>query len=539
MIRFTLTTLFFCSLLSLSAQNLKKIDSLRNQLSGENNELEFKVLCDLAWEYRMVSPDSTIAVGKRAFDLGKSIQLKKGLASPLNFIGVGYEYKALAADAYHYFNQALTTATDQNDSTQIAYANNNLGRVYLDQGYVLKSLEAYQIALSVFNKHKDLPGIAFVNLSLAQYYQAIKEFKKAEDCYLKVIDIRSKLENGPNISSITQLGVFYRETGDLIKSNKNLLKADSLCEVRKNVVQRAYVNYQLSINRLLEEKFTEGEFFAKKAVDYSLQTGLNTRRIYSVLGKIKFQQGYFNQSKEYFKAVLKENKTFRDTDIRLDAYYYLAKIYDKEGSYEKKIQNENLYLSLKDSLSSIEMNKQIQRMKLQFSLELEQKQAENELLRALDSKNNIIIKKQQTINTIYGVALVIIIAIAFLQYRNAKIKNQLNIELEKKQEKILRQSEELLASHEQIEKINNNLEKLVEERTRTIKEKNKLLREYAYFNSHQIRGPLARILGLISVVSLEYKGNLSTQMQMLQQAGNDLDGAIHHITKLIDDVNTD
>jgi tetratricopeptide (TPR) repeat protein len=351
-----------------------------------------------------------------------------------------------------------------------------------------------------------------------------------------MVDTRMKAEKTLNISSIIQLGDFYRESGDIQKSDRYLAQADSLCVVRKNEVQRAEINFLIASNRLKQRKLNEAESFAQKALAYSFNKGLNPARVFNVAGKIKFEQADLGKAKEYFKKVLDNSKTFNEAHLRMDAHFYLFQIYSREGVKDQTLQNENRYLSLKDTLREIELSKQLDKLKFQFKLEMEQQKRENELLKTLDSRNTTIIRKQQIINSIYVVALIVIVVIAFLQFRNSNIKGRLNAELERKQEMILKQSSELKASNAQIEKINENLEKLVEERTQTIKAKNKLLTEYAYFNSHQIRGPLARILGLITVINLENKGIDNKHVEMLQQAGLELDDAIRRISALIDDV---
>jgi tetratricopeptide (TPR) repeat protein len=528
-----LSWFFLCSAV---AQSPSRIDSLRKLLPGSTEREQFDLLSALAWEYRLVIPDSAIQLGKRAYELGMKLELEKDVAKPVNFIGVGYEYKGSVAEAYDYYKQALAIATDQNDDLQIAYANNNIGRLFLDQGNAIKALDAHQAALSIFELRNDLAGIAYVYLNLAKLYQSQKDFVKAEDYFLKMVDTRMRLEKTLNISSLIQLGAFYRESGNLLKSDSYLLQADSLCVVRKNEVQRAEINFLLASNRLKEHKLVEAEAFAKKALTYSINKGINPARVYNVTGKIHYDRGNLTTAKDNFKRVLDNSKTFREAELKMDAHYYLFQIYSQEGIKDQKLHNENQYLALKDTLRELELERQLEKLKFQFKLELEQKKRENELLKTLDSRNNTIIRKQQILNSVYVMAMVVIVVIAFLQFRNAKIKNKLNIDLEKKQEKILRQSEELKISHQQIEKINSNLEKLVEERTQTIKAKNKLLTEYAYFNSHQIRGPLARILGLINILNLEKKDNQENQLAMLQQAGNELDDAIKKINKLIDDV---
>jgi tetratricopeptide (TPR) repeat protein len=535
--KFLTFLLLLCSPIFITkAQDLKKIDSLTKSIPIARGKNKITLLNSLAWEYRLIIPDSTISIGKRSFELGKKLQLETGVAIPLNFIGVAYEYKGAAIEAYEYYKLALTEATNQNDNVQVAYSNNNLGRLFLDQGNVLKSLEAHNNALQIFESLNDLVGMEFVHLNLAQLYLSQQNYKLAEQYFLKVHENRLKLDRGPSVSSYINLGTFYRQSGEMAKSNQFFLKADSLCNVIGNQVQRTEVNFLLAENSFLENKLSVGERYGQKALTSAALRGQNSARIFNILGKIYFKRNEFGLAKDCFRKVLENSRTFKSVELKMDAHYYLFQIFSKEGSTENTLKNQNQYLSLKDSVNELELTRQIEKLKFQFNLEIEQKKRENELLKTLDARNSVIIKKQQTINAIYAVALIVIIIIAILLFRSAKIKSQLNTELEKKQEKIIRQSEELRASNLEIEKINSNLEKIIEERTRTIKEKNKLLREYAYFNSHQIRGPLARILGLVALVNIEYKDNFGPHLQMLQQAGNDLDDAIDTINKLIDDV---
>lgn len=59
--------------------------------------------------------------------------------------------------------------------------------------------------------------------------------------------------------------------------------------------------------------------------------------------------------------------------------------------------------------------------------------------------------------------------------------------------------EELISKNEEYEAINKNLEALVKERTKLIDSKNQQIIDYANINAHKVRGPLARIMGLINV----------------------------------------
>ena len=64
-------------------------------------------------------------------------------------------------------------------------------------------------------------------------------------------------------------------------------------------------------------------------------------------------------------------------------------------------------------------------------------------------------------------------------------------------------NEQLNDLNEQLQGANSNLEEKVAKRTHTLEEKNKQLTEYAFINSHLLRAPLARVLGLSQLIARE------------------------------------
>ena len=138
------------------AQDIQRIDSLQKLEQQKKGIDRFNLLNEIAWEYRFVNQDSTIRYAQRAYTLGTRAGLKKMLARPLNYIGVANEYKGEAIEAYDYYKQALQVATAQRDESEIAYANNNTGRLMFNQGNVTRAFEHYTIALDLFEKLSDL-----------------------------------------------------------------------------------------------------------------------------------------------------------------------------------------------------------------------------------------------------------------------------------------------------------------------------------------------------------------------------------------------
>jgi signal transduction histidine kinase len=113
-------------------------------------------------------------------------------------------------------------------------------------------------------------------------------------------------------------------------------------------------------------------------------------------------------------------------------------------------------------------------------------------------------------------------------------------------EKLEQANAEVYAQNEVIASYNRSLEVLVDDRTKDIQSLNQKLIEYAFFNSHKVRGPLARILGLIYLIRLtaavNQDGNIRSiddQITMLEKSATELDDVIKAITVLLDEETKD
>ena len=113
---------------------------------------------------------------------------------------------------------------------------------------------------------------------------------------------------------------------------------------------------------------------------------------------------------------------------------------------------------------------------------------------------------------------------------NQRLKDT-NIELNKKADEVAHQNSELLRVQGYLNSLNTNLEKIVDERTAKIKEQNKLLIKYSHANAHHLRGPVARLLGLGSIYSLDTTVNPEFVIQKMLDEARDIDSVIKRISR--------
>jgi signal transduction histidine kinase len=82
-----------------------------------------------------------------------------------------------------------------------------------------------------------------------------------------------------------------------------------------------------------------------------------------------------------------------------------------------------------------------------------------------------------------------------------KAKHILEERVEERTQEIQKKNEEIQSQAEEINGINENLEMLVKQRTAELEKKNNALEESAFIIAHELRAPVASVLGLINLIS--------------------------------------
>jgi K+-sensing histidine kinase KdpD len=131
-----------------------------------------------------------------------------------------------------------------------------------------------------------------------------------------------------------------------------------------------------------------------------------------------------------------------------------------------------------------------------------------------------------------------------ISYKNILIHDLLdevklrNVELVDKSREIEAMNEELTSLNEELGTLNETLEATVRRRTSELETQNKQLTEYAFINSHILRAPLARVLGLAHLFSQEASPMHDQELiQALIHSSNELDSIIRKISDLLYDGN--
>ncbi|MBX2969963.1 MAG: tetratricopeptide repeat-containing sensor histidine kinase [Cyclobacteriaceae bacterium] len=503
-------------------QNISLLDSLHRQLKKSSGVTRFQLLNDIGFEYRLSYPDSTIYYCNQAYTLGLELNVDKELSKPLSFIGLANAYKGDYKSSFEFHLKSVEVAQEQNDSAQLAFCYNNFGRLFYDQGDMTRAYDNLIKSQAIFEKLNDPVGLAYVYRSLSNIYRSQQDYSKALEMALKAYQLRKKTGDPRGLlSALMELGTVYSEMKSSLDANRCFEQADSIAVKINDHISLAEIKLGWGEFLSANDSMNHAAELADEAYKIIIKSD-NIRllpRANLLMGIVSYKLNDFKKSRIFLDKVVGIGSQTH-LDLQRDANYYLGKINEREGKLAEAAAYTNKYLILKESLQSVELARQIE--KLQFQLEIEKREREYELLKVKQAEADAAVRQKQLENIILIVITGFVTALFLMQWRNSKKRQGANVKLASQNEKIERQRLEISHQNEKLEKRNVELSELNHE-------KDTLMNIVA----HDLKSPLNRIKGLSDLIEMEGELN-ANQRKYLGLIKDSTRSGLDLITDLLD-----
>lgn len=114
-----------------------------------------------------------------------------------------------------------------------------------------------------------------------------------------------------------------------------------------------------------------------------------------------------------------------------------------------------------------------------------------------------------------------------------------NHEMNRQNEEIKKKNKELKRKREETEGLNSQLNLLLEEGTEKLREQHRQLLHYAFINSHKVRGPLARVMGLVELLKTTTdEEDRKLFLEKLEESSAELDRMVTEMNKVLHQTST-
>ncbi len=432
------------------------------------------------FDNRLKNPDKTIVYAQQALSLSRKINYLNGIGESYRVLGVGYNYLQNNNKAIKNYLQSLNYFQQSGNLTGQAKVNNNIGNLYVDIDQE-QALKYYLKSLKIAEKLSLDPLIGGLNLNIGTLYYRKKEYTKALGYNSIALEY---FERDSNVTGITQClnnrGNIYFYLKEIDKSEELLIKANKMAKENDFFSSISNINLTLSSVYISKNEFQKAE--------NSLKEGI------------------------YYTKIVKDYETLND-------YLYTSyELESKRKNYKKALEHLTLVYRTDSSNYATNLSENIGLFQQQF--EQEKKQKENEIIIERQKYDRLVL-----IGT--GIITSLCIIVIYLMQRH-------NIKTQENNKKLTLLNKEVSRQKENLDRINIQQEAIINERTKDLQSKNKKLSEYSFHLSHQIRGPVATMKGLM-ILSNDKLIDHDDCLEQMEKCINNIDDKILKINEELHD----
>ncbi|MBS1487564.1 MAG: tetratricopeptide repeat protein [Bacteroidetes bacterium] len=455
----------------------------------------------------------------RATKIYKSIGEKRGEARVHASMGWVYQvlYQYQLAEAYGM--QSLSLAKEINAIDVLGYANNMLGSLFLLKKDYNKSLVFLNEALRFRNMTKVNADILPTKVNIAWAYQEMGRYQEALHIYQEALTQDEKTGNKENFAND------YNGIGRLYTQMKEYDKAAAYLRKSK----------ELSRNISYAELLADNLLFTAK-LEAARGNSQNAIKLYEEL--LTFKDSVANQNSS--KKILEINA--------------LLEIEAQEAKIENLAQlNEQKQKLIESQKSTV----QAQRLLLTYSIVLAGVLLTGAIIFYRQNKQRLKSnQKLQELNKQISSQAEEIQAQSEELLESNKLLSALNGQLRQNQEEIIHQNEELAKGKEEVSaqrdllsdqntqlqeakiEVENHrsiLEQEVSQRTQELVEYNRQLEQFAFISSHNLRAPVARIIGLGNLLDLTHESaDFDMIKKSMVKSARDLDQVVKDLNLILE-----
>ncbi|SNR16601.1 tetratricopeptide repeat protein [Tenacibaculum jejuense] len=344
-----------------SAQNLRKIDSLKNLIENKKTSDSTLIVAynDIGIEYVTSNYDLSKSYITKAISIAKKSNNRRGLAGANNCLGIVHYYKKEYDSALVYFNKALTINRKEKYLWGQASALFQIGVINKYQSNYLKSIFNFQEAKSIFESHKDLISVAKAYENIGSSYNLMGYYQKAISFYLKANEIYEKREDEKGIDRIYHyIGSMYLKQKKYNKALEYISKSLSGVKKTKNKKQISIVYLNLGKCYIGKKKFNKALYYYRKALGIRV-SWLNKKNI--AVTQLRMGEVYYHL-KEYGKSIQFLNKALKnfvkngDFVDQIMAHCMIGKSY---------LAVHKLYLAKKHLKEAMQLSEKVEDIELQ------------------------------------------------------------------------------------------------------------------------------------------------------------------------------
>lgn len=439
------------------------IDSLIQVANKMPNDSDKVVLLErIGYFYISLNPEEGKKYTTKAYELAKELGYKNREAAAIALLAANYAANSEFDEAIKYNNKSIEIFQSIDNPKGVAGVKTNLSQVYTKLGDYAKALAFNFDALKMYEETQEYRNQGIVYENIANIYYELKELNKSKSYYLKALNLYNN--HTTDVDVARALGNVARVYMEIPHYDTAMVYLERAYRINKKNNNKSGMLINLSnIGNVLSRKEQHQE-----ALDYhykalAIADELNLKNLIATnKGNIGSAYLKLYQQNEIKKTnLLEKAQNYLTYAIELcdEINYQTPKIgflesliesYVLQNNYQKAFELQQEKAAINDSIFSNSSKEKMANLEMQREIDLKDKslQIKNKELEINKLKNQR--KSLYYGLTIAGFLIIILVALFYFK--------------------------------------------------RKVQKHNKIISEIKQIQSHEIRGPIATILGLLPIV---------------------------------------
>ncbi len=534
-----------------SANGQVNLDSLQQIIPRLSGTEKLRTINLLTFELQFVNLDAYYDYAKLGLEQALADDDSSYVAAFLIEIGYYHKFTGNYQKALNELSRSRYIAEKKGFDRHLARVFTALGTVYHDLGFYDKALDYHSKSLNLKEHHGDKAEMASSYNNIGLIYYKIDDQDKAMEFYKKSLNLKLELgDTSRTIPTYINMGLAYSESDDEGKRNlaiDNFRQSIRVAMKYGDFKRLGYSYNGIAKTFIMNEMYDSARYYLELSNeegdknDYKMLKSSN----YYQLAKIAFLEGQYQDAVNYLEKsqallTILEDKYRRKNNFRLYADIFEAKSqWDSAFYYEKK------YASMKDEIFNEELANNLANVQIAAIEEQSQR---------IIAVQELTISKSKFFSLFLLSILVLSIALIIVIFRNYIQTSRINKQLQDSKDKIQAQKENLekknlqlaeaqttiKSQNDVLKNINVDLDNKVREQTAELEKSNaelakavRDLDQFIYKTSHDLRGPIATMQGVINLSVLEAKEAVSIKyFNTLHQVSTNMNNVLNRLIEV-------
>ncbi len=434
----------------------------------------------------------------------------------------------------------------------------DLGRIFYERGEYEIALKSLYEALRVAELKSYKVEIIDILLQLGWVNFQLGELKQSlvfADQALALAEENSLTNRVAD--ALTLKGVSLTKLKDFINAQKDL---DQVLVIRENLKDKSKISEVLMNIGFLEvdrKNYTIARDHFNKSLSLAEQSKYDFGKAWCLLGLgvANFKVGDYRQASKFLSLAENFAKKISTNEILVQVYEDNRDLMACENRFKEALKYSLLAEKLKDSLHRSDLSRRF--INLQRIDEIEKRDRDIKVLtkdkQLAENKINL---QEYKLNQQFffiaassiGIALLAALAIVYARYyfrvrklnftikgKNKNIQQQAD-KLSEINHKLVEQNKLIETQKEQLLLANETLEDEVDQRTVELTKQNLQLEQFAFMTSHNLRAPVARLLGLTELFNTKNSADPLNQqlVEMIKTTSKDFDVTMRGLASILE-----